>query len=68
MTFQDLIDYKTIQIMLGLGFKANNHQLPHGIQELFQLRESKYKLRRTCIYNKPSIRTNAKLHCITTKN
>ena len=63
LTFLDLIDYKTIQIM----FKANNHQLPHGIQELFQLRESKYNLRGTCIFNKPSIRTNTKLHCITTK-
>ena len=41
--------------------------MPHGIQELFQLRESKYNLRGTCIFNKPSIRTNTKLHCITTK-
>ena len=63
VTFLDLIDYRTIQIM----FKANNHQLPHGIQELFQLRESKYNLRGTCIFKKPSIRTNTKLHCITTK-
>ena len=40
-------------------FKANNHKLPHSIQELFQMRESKYNIGGTRIFNKPPIRTNA---------
>ena len=36
LKLQDLVDYKTIQIM----FKAANQQLPHNIQGLFTRRES----------------------------
>ena len=46
-------------------FKANNPQLPHSIQELFQFNR-KLRLGGTCLFNKPPIRTIAKLQCITT--
>lgn len=48
-------------------FKAANQQLPCNIQGLFQRRESKHNLRGTYIFEKPAIRTNVKLHCVTAK-
>lgn len=63
LKFKDLIDYKIIQIV----FRAHNNQLPRNIQELFQLRENTYNFRGISMFSKPLIRTNSKLHCITTQ-
>lgn len=48
LKFRDLVDFKTAQIMYNII-----HQVPHSIQGLFWLRDSKYGLRGICMYRKP---------------
>uniref|UniRef100_A0A671WXI2 Reverse transcriptase domain-containing protein n=1 Tax=Sparus aurata TaxID=8175 RepID=A0A671WXI2_SPAAU len=63
LKFNDLVDFKTVQIM----YKAKNKLLPSTIQELFQFKENHYSLRGNDIFKKQLVRTNTKYHCITVK-
>ncbi len=63
LKFRDLVDFKTIQFM----YKVKNCQLPAGIQELFQIRESGYNLRGSFMFKKPPVRTNMKYHSVTVR-
>lgn len=51
LKFKDLVDLRTIQIV----HEANQHQLPHGIQKLFQIRENKHNLRGMCTFKKLNV-------------
>ena len=46
LKFKELVDFKTIQIM----YRVKNQYLPNSIQRLFQMRESKYDFRGTCMF------------------
>lgn len=63
LKFNDLVDYKTAQIM----YKVNNNMLPDGVQRMFQTRTSRYELRGTYVYTKAKVRTNVKQRCISIK-
>lgn len=59
----DRINLHTLIIM----HKANNNQLPHCIQKLFEPRESQYNLRGICMFNKTKTRTHIKSRCTSMK-
>lgn len=63
MTFFDLIDYKTVQII----YKARNNLLPDCIQRLFETRESQYKLSGLGMFKKPRARISMKSRCVSVK-
>lgn len=60
LTRKDSVDLQTIQII----HKANQHQLPHGIQKLFQTRENKHDLRGIFLLKK---KTHTKTQCTSVK-
>ncbi len=59
LKFNDLVDFKTAQIM----YKAKNKLLPSSIQELFKFQENRYSLRGTNQFKNQLVR----YHCITVK-
>lgn len=48
LDFKDLVNFEIAQIVS----KVNNKQLPNSIQASFQLQDSKYDGRGTCIFKK----------------
>ena len=63
LKFYDLVEFKMAQIM----YKAHNNLLCHSIQELFEIRESRYDLRGTDFFKKTKIRTNIKQRCVSVR-
>ena len=63
LKFMDMVNLKTLLIM----HKANQNQLPLGIQKLFQKRENKHNLRGLCFFKKQPVRTTTKTHCVSVK-
>merc|ERR1712035_19378 len=63
LKFKDLVDYITIQTM----YKAKNKLLPPHVQNLFKMRDARYNLKGTLLFEKPKTRTNAKNHCVSVK-
>lgn len=61
MKFEDLVKYKTLQIM----HKARNNLLPKHIQNMFLDRDSKYNLRGQMNFKKQRVRTTLKEMFIT---
>lgn len=62
LKLHDLVYLNTAVVM----YKAHHSQLPHCIQEMFKLRESRYNLRRTGIF-KDKVRMKMKSRCISVR-
>jgi len=63
LKFHDLVDVYTAVVM----YKAYNFKLPHCLQEMFRIRESRYSLRGTELLQKPMAKSNTKRRCLSVK-
>ena len=59
LKFQDIVAQKTVL----LAFKAQLKLLPCCIQRFFQIKENRYEMRRKCIFELTTERTNIKKRC-----
>lgn len=59
--------FQNTYMLINTNHDENKKQLPNGIQNIFQLKESKFSLRGTNMFVRPAVRTNTKLHCISAR-